>query len=116
MLRRPIAITVLSWIYIVVGVAGLAVHGRESFRSPHSEDIWVLVLELLAVVAGVFMLRGHNWARWLTVIWIGFHVVISVLNGYQQVLFHGIIFIGIAILLFRADARAWFGRTERRAV
>jgi hypothetical protein len=111
MVRRPFAITVLSWIYIVVGAAGLAVHGRDSFRSPHFEDIWILALELLAVVAGVFMLRGHNWARWLTVIWIGFHVVISLLNGYQQVLVHGIIFAGIAILLFRADARIWFSRT-----
>jgi hypothetical protein len=111
MLRRPFAITVLSWLYIVIGAVGLVMHGRESFRSPHSEDIWILALELLAVVAGVFMLRGANWARWLTVTWIGFHVAISVLNGYQQVLFHGIIFVGIAILLFRADARAWFGGT-----
>ena len=111
MKKRPFAITVLSWIYIIVGVAGLAIHGRESYRSPHPEDIWILALEMLAVVAGVFMLRGNNWARWLTVVWIGFHVVISLLNGYQQVLVHGIIFIGIAILLFRADAQTWFSRT-----
>ncbi len=107
---RPFAITVLSWLYITVGAVGLALHGRIALESWHREDAWILLTELLAVVAGAFMLRGANWARWLALLWMAFHVVVGWLNGPKQVLFHAIIFAGIAFLLFRADARAWFGR------
>jgi hypothetical protein len=106
---RPFAITVLSWLFIAVGAAALVVHGREALRSFHHEDVWILLLELLAIIAGAFMLRGANWARWLALLWIAAHVVIAWLNGPQQVAFHAVIFAGIAFLLFRADARAWFG-------
>jgi hypothetical protein len=108
MKQRPIAITVLGWLYIAVGAVGLVVHGRESLRAFHREDVWIILLELLAIVAGAFMLRGANWARWLALLWMAAHVVIGCLNGLEQALFHAILFAGIAVLLFRADARAWF--------
>jgi hypothetical protein len=107
-MKRPIAITVLSLLFIAVGVAEAVVHANTSLHSFHREDILIVSLELLAVVAGVFMLRGENWARWLTVVWMAFHVVVGYLNGPQQVLVHAIIFAGITFLLFRADARVWF--------
>jgi len=108
MKQRPLAITVLSWMYIAVGVAMLVVHGRTALRTPHPEDAAILTVELLAIVAGVFMLRGANWARWLAVVWIAGHVAIASLNDRRAVLVHAIIFVGIAVLLFRAEAQAWF--------
>ena len=36
-----------------------------------------VVTELVGLLAGIFMLRGHNWARWLAVAWMAFHVAIS---------------------------------------
>jgi hypothetical protein len=105
---RPFAITVLSWLYIAVGTVGLAYHGRVAIHSWHPEDPWILLTELVALVAGVFMLRGANWARWVAFVWTAAHVVIAWLNGPKEVLVHAIIFVGIAILLFRADARAFF--------
>ena len=107
-MRRPFAITVLGWLFILVGAAGLVMHGRTALHAWHSEDAWILLTEAIAVVAGAFLLRGSNWARWLAVLWMAFHVVIAWLNGPSQVLFHAIIFVGIAVLLFRADARAFF--------
>jgi uncharacterized membrane protein HdeD (DUF308 family) len=111
---RPFAITVLGWLYIVVGIVGLVHHGLVAIRSWHPEDLWILLSQVLALIAGVFMLRGANWARWLACIWIAAHVVIAWLNGPGQALFHAIIFVGITILLFRADARAFF-RSEPAA-
>ena len=35
----------------------------------------------LAIVCGVFLLRGHNWARWLALAWIAFHVVLSAFHA-----------------------------------
>lgn len=109
MKRRPFAVTVLSWLFIAVGVAALVIHMRASMRSFQMEDLGIAAVELVGIVAGVFMLRGHNWARWVAVAWMVFHVWVGYLNGPQQVLVHAIIFAGITFLLFRADARTWFG-------
>jgi hypothetical protein len=105
---RPFAITILGWLYIVVGVIGLVNHGTTAVRTFHHEDIWILLTEVVAILAGAFMLRGANWARWLALAWIGAHVGIAWLNGPQQALFHAIVCVGIGILLFRADARSFF--------
>lgn len=105
---RPFAITVLGWLYIVVGIVGLVRHGWVAIHAWHTEDLWILLTELVALVAGIFLLRGANWARWLAFVWTAAHVVIAYLNGPSEVLVHAIIFIGITILLFRADARIFF--------
>jgi len=40
-------------------------HLAEFKAHPFQNDIlWVSLVRLLAIVGGVFMLRGHNWARW----------------------------------------------------
>ncbi len=108
--KRPLTITLLSWLFIAVGTAEFvyrvaAIHIHAPF---HVEDVLLPLLEAALVVAGVFMLRGCNWARWLALAWLAFHVAISFLNGWQTVLVHGLIFALIAYGLFRADARAWF--------
>lgn len=105
---RPFAITVLGWLYIVVGVVGLVHHGLVAIRSWHPEDLWILLIQAVALIAGIFMLRGANWARWVAFVWIAAHVAIAWFSGPQQALVHAIIFAGITILLFRADARAFF--------
>jgi hypothetical protein len=111
MKTRPLAVTVLGWLFIAVGMAALVVDFRHLTARPfHQEDIWIALVHILAIVAGSFMLRGDNWARWLALLWMAFHVVITVLNAWHGFLVHVIIFAGITFLLFRADARAWFRR------
>jgi hypothetical protein len=53
------------------------------------------------------MLRGHNWARWLAVAWMAFHVAIS-FPEISKLAIHSLLLVAIAWLLFRSDARAWF--------
>lgn len=108
-MRRPIAVTVLSWLFIALGVVSLAMDVR--FVMAHGagrDEALIFPVHALAVVAGAFMLRGADWARWLTVLWMAFHVAITVLNAWQGFAFHVILFAGITFLLFRADARGWF--------
>ena len=64
---------------------------------------------ILQIVAGVFMLRGHNWARWLLVVWIAFHIVISALHSTFQLVLHVFIFTIILYFVFRRDSSAYFG-------
>jgi hypothetical protein len=108
--KRPVCVTVISVVYIAAGAIGLAYHFRE-WRVPHpfQGDIWwISLVRVLAIVAGVFMLRGRNWARWLAIIWIGFHVVLSVFHPVMELVMHAVLFVVFAFLLFRRDASQFF--------
>jgi hypothetical protein len=85
---------------------GLAYH----FPRPlavHYEDVWIEGTELLAFVAGVFMLRGHNWARWLAAAWMAFHVAIS-FPVLRQIAVHSLFLAVIVWLLFQSRAALYF--------
>ena len=108
--RRPIAVTILGCVLIATGVASLAFHATD-FKPSHalpSELVWILLVRIIAIVAGVFLLRGSNWARWLALAWIAFHVAISFLDSWQKVALHGLILALFAYVLFRPEASAYF--------
>jgi hypothetical protein len=110
MKRRPIAVTILGYVLIATGVASLAFHATD-FKPTHdlpSELAWISLVRIIAIVSGAFMLRGCNWARWLALAWIAFHVVISFLDSWQKAAVHGLIFVLFAYLLLRPDASAYF--------
>lgn len=110
MTKRPLSVLVLGWLYIATGVIGLAVHlaGWRQQRSFQSDMIWIFVTELLAIAAGAYVLRGSNWARWLAVAWIAFHVVISAFNSWSQFAVHSLLCAAFAYLLFRPEATRYF--------
>jgi hypothetical protein len=110
--KRPLSILVLSCLYIAIGTIGFAYH----FPRPlafHYEDVWIEGNELLAFVAGVFMLRGHNWARWLALAWIAFHVAIS-FPMVRQIAIHSLFLAVIVWLLFQSRARQYFASKVKR--
>lgn len=117
MKRRPLSITVLASVYLVVGIVGFAVHLNEivARQAFHYDDALIEVTELVAIVCGVFMLRGRNWARWLALAWMAFHVAISFFDSLQKVAVHGLFLVLIAYLLFRPDARDDFEHPEERS-
>ena len=103
---RPRSITIISWLFIIFGSIAL-LSGVLPFRDLMSH--WYVHLSrLLMIVAGVFMLKGHNWARWLLVLWIAFHIVISALHSPLFLLMHVLIFSVILYFVFRREASAYF--------
>jgi hypothetical protein len=108
--KRPITITSLSWLYIAVGALGTAGHyGNFWTHKPTvNEFVWITVLGVAAVVAGVFMLRGQSWARWLALAWIAAHVVISAFHPLQELIVHCALLVLFSYLLFRREAREYF--------
>jgi hypothetical protein len=110
---RPAAVTLLALIYVAAGIGGFAAH----FGSLRAEgflgfdSLAVEVTEILAMVAGGFMLRGANWARWLAVAWMGFHVAIS-FPAIGRVAMHSVMLGAFAWILFRGDAGFYFGGQE----
>ncbi len=110
---RPITVTVLGLIYILVGAGGFVAHFGE-LRSGNVvtfDGIGIESLEVMAIVAGAFLIQARNWARWLAIAWMAFHVAISVINSWSEVAIHAAFLILIAWLLFRRDAVIYFRRT-----
>jgi hypothetical protein len=116
-MKRPLSVTVLSWIYIVMGTVGFIYHLKEfNLRDAfHDDTLWIEILRILAVVAGIFMLKAANWARWLAIAWIAFHVAISFYNGWQQVVMHSIFLALFVFFLTRPAVNVYFRRSPLSA-
>jgi hypothetical protein len=113
--RRPISVTILVCLYLAIGVLGFAFHFRELLA--HQPDSgWAELTELLAIVSGVFILRGHNWARWLALAWIAFHVVLSAFHTNRELAIHGLFCAAIAWILFRPEAARYFRGARAESV
>ncbi len=104
--KRPIGVLLVSCLYMAVGAIGFVVNFPK-LMALEPDSVWIELTELLALVAGAFLFRGRNWARWLALVWMAFHVAIS-FPVVRQVVAHSIIFGLIAWVLFRADARRYF--------
>jgi len=111
--RRPIAVTVVAWLLIAAGIFGFAVHLRELLAQKivHFEDLWIPIVGFLPTAAGAFILLGRNWARWLALAWMAFHVAISFFDSLQKVAVHVLLLALIAYSLFRRDSQAYFQHT-----
>lgn len=105
--KRPISVTIIAVVYIVAGAAGLIYHAGEILTSP-----WVGVVRALAIVAGVFMLRAQNWARWLAMVWIAFHVVLSAFHSVSEFAMHAVLCAVFAFVLFRRSTNRYFVRAR----
>lgn len=107
---RPLAVTVIGWLYVVVGASALVMHmhGFAVRDLSRFDVLGVGLVEVAAMVAGAFLLCGRNWARWLAVAWIAAHVVLSAFFAFSQFAFHCLIGAGIVYLLLRRDAAEYF--------
>ena len=110
MKKRPISVAIVSLVLIASGVVGLAYHATEfnGFHPFQFDVLGVAIVRLLAIIAGIFMLLGKDWARWLAILWIAFHVIISFYHSLGQVATHAVVFLIFAFVLFRAPARTYF--------
>jgi len=98
---RPLSVTILAWVYIGVGTI-------------QYDGTLIEVVEVLAIVCGAFILRSHNWARWLAIAWMASHVVLSAFGAFHEFAVHSLFCAAIVWLLFRPGAVRYFrgGRTE----
>ena len=102
--KRSLSVTIIGWLFIAIGVISFAYLFIE-FSNRHTfqyDALWVLLLRLLALACGVFMLRGNNWARWLTVAWMGYHVVLSAFHAWQELVIHSCFWQCLRIFSFAA--------------
>ena len=90
--QRPTSITVIAWL-LMVSAASILVISTVYLNNPIVQELmamspipipaqYVMTYLELAVgfISGVAVLKGHNWGRWLYVVWfaIGFIIGLAV--------------------------------------
>jgi hypothetical protein len=115
--QRPLAVTIIGCVYIVTGAIGFAYHFTEfNAQHPFQQDlVWIELLRLVPIVCGVYMLRGHNWARWLALAWIAYHVVLSAFHTLPELAIHILFCAILAYFLLRPTASRYFRATRTEA-
>jgi hypothetical protein len=108
--KRPLSVTIIAWVYIAVGAVGFVfyftqLHEASAFQY---DGLLIELVRFLAVVCGVFMLRGQDWARWLAIAWIVFHVGLSAFHPFRELAIHSAFFVVIVWCLFNLEARRFF--------
>lgn len=126
-MSRPRSITIIAWLFVAAGIAGLlndlwplltsgAAAQIAKLKSDGLADLgpaWTT--RLLAIVGGIWLLRGRNWARWLLVAWMIFHIGMSAFESWEKLVFHCVIFLPIFIFLFRSTAQLYFRTAKTSA-
>ena len=105
-MKRPYEVTVAGWLFIVIGILNTAWHLWKG-----TLDRWmiaILFLTVSAIAAGVFLLRGARWARWLALAWIAFHVVVSALNSLWDALPHAALLLVVGYVLLGPPTAAYY--------
>jgi len=114
------AIMLVAWMFIAVGAAGLLKDWLPLVTPGAADQIARLRAEgmadwgpawttrLASVIGGVWLLRRQNWARWLLLAWMAFHVALSALHSRTELLLHLCLFTPVTYLLFRAKSASWF--------
>jgi hypothetical protein len=113
--KRPLSVTIIGWLFIIAGTVGFVYHASEfSSRPFRFYLVWVCLLRLIAITCGVFLLRGSNLARWVLLMWIGYHVVLSAFESLSGVVIHGLLLLVIAYFLFRRQVSPYFSTSVSR--
>ena len=111
MVKRPLTVTLVAWLFIVAGVVGVTHHASDfdPGQSMAQGAVWVLLVRVLAIAGGVFVLRGANWARWLVIVWLAFHVVLSAMHrDASGTAAHAVLLAAVGYLLLRAPVAPYF--------
>ncbi len=112
--KRPLSVIIISCVYILAGAIGFAYHFTEFLApNPFQYDIvGIALVRLTAVVCGVYMLLGHNWARWVALAWIALHVILSAFHSLPQFAIHCLFLAVITWFLFRPEVTRYFRGTK----
>ena len=105
-MKRPLPVTILGCLFIVAGLVGLVYHLSESPLD--HRIVLVSIIRIIAIVCGIFLLMGHNWARWLTLVWLAFHVVVGAFHSLSESIAHVVLLMIVDYLLLGRPASKYF--------
>lgn len=113
--KKPISVTGVGILFIVVGLFGFVYHVLEweSEQAVNWELTGILSIRLLAILGGVFLLRKANWAHWLLVCWTAYHCIISIFHTVSEFIAHILIFLIILYCLYNTSVSYYFSTKSR---
>ena len=112
MLKAPLPILIVAIALLLAGTVGFFYHLKD-FADPDQQlyvTVLVELLRIIAILAGILLLRGSNWGKWLSILWVLLHVVSSAFNSMEQTLMHAAVLAVVCILLFLPVSTAYFKR------
>ncbi|RDC58786.1 hypothetical protein [Adhaeribacter pallidiroseus] len=110
MRNRPLAISLVAFIFILAGGVGILYHATDYWK-PNSnpyELVGVLFIRILAIVCGVLLLRRVPAARWLAILWLAYHCVLSFYHSTAEMMTHFVFLAIVSLLLFIPKSSAYF--------
>jgi hypothetical protein len=112
--KPPIGVTLIAALLLLAGALGLYGDATSftTFSANHYEFLLAGIVNLLAIVAAIFLFLGHNWARWLAVVWMAFHVAISYPSAGKIIGHSVFLLLFVWLLFFLRDSRAWYQATS----
>lgn len=114
--KRPLSATIIGWLYIITGAMSAVFHAAGFKLHPFAYDVvFVELVNLAANAGGAYVLLGRNWARWLVIGWMAFHVVVSAFHSVYESALHALFLAILAYLLLRPAASRYFQRTGPQA-
>jgi hypothetical protein len=106
--RLPVPLALVGWLFVAVGVGGIASHGwtflHASGPGEAADFAWAGGSGALALIGGTFLLLRRGWARWVLAFWMAGHIVLSAMHETEKLVVHVVIFTPIAWILFRRPA------------
>jgi hypothetical protein len=123
MTKRPIAITLIAWLFILVGAGTLigalfvalladSSHIHDPLGRFHGHELLAIGVAVGAGVGGLLLLKRKGWGRWLILAWLVFHTVMSYRHGMTKFVVYLGLTVVIGTLLFLPTASAYL-RGER---
>ena len=113
MKKPPLPVVLVSCLFVVAGIAGIVYHLPEwrLANGVHAKEAWAVTVRLLAIVCGVFLFLGKNWARCLAIAWMVYHVVLSAMHSTSELATHVVLLVVVAVLLFLPVSTRYFQRS-----
>ena len=105
-MKRPFTVTFLGCLFIAVGLVSTIYHLLTG-----SLDYWMVPISLvgiIAIVGGVFLIKGRDWARWVVLAWLAFHVFVSALHSLSGSVAHFLLLISVGYFLLTPPDSKYF--------
>jgi hypothetical protein len=116
-MRRPLSVLIIAWLFILTGTTGFAYHVSEMYREDSfaTDHVLAMLVSIVAIVGGIFVLRAYNPGRWLIILWLIYHVLLSYFHGWTPMIIHVVLLIAVGYFLFRRDAKEFFKTRSTKA-
>jgi len=108
-MRRSVPVVILSCLFVIAGVVGIIYHADDlRLFGTSREALWILIIRLLAIIGGAFAIRRKNWARWLLLGWISYHVVLSLYHPLTELSVHVVLLVIVVYIFFFSKSSRYF--------